>query len=145
MCQSRINVFLIISSDLKTVFKNLKVSPMKKSILLITLSFLPFLIHAQESCEVIDVYEVYEAQRSVKTITQEGNLIEARILLVSISIGKGRHDASVTKVGNNVYMMEHANMYIETEACEVQAIKQPAELIIEENRKLSSGKIIFNP
>jgi hypothetical protein len=92
---------------------------------------------------VKDTYEQYQAKRTVKTITPEGKLIDARIMLVSMSMDKGQFSVTVTKKGNNVYYLENIKMYIETSGCDAEADNINAELVITENRKKTTGSITF--
>jgi hypothetical protein len=100
-------------------------------------------IYGQTKCDVKNFYTAIEAESDVKVLTPNGEIEEAKYILVPTKINEGKYNLTVTRISVNLYKVDGQNIHIETRYCYEYARDDDAILIVESNYGYDKGEIIF--
>lgn len=95
------------------------------------------------SCDVRGAYKAVDAPAGTLAITSLGEVQEISAVIVPTTLDAGTYEISVTRKGQDLYVVEGAGIYLRTFACFEYAYSQKAVFRYQGGNYVGAGKLIF--
>lgn len=98
---------------------------------------------SSSDCNIESFYKGLRPTDGTKVLTSNGDLKDAKLLLVPIDIDEGNFAVKISRKGSNLYKVDDKNIYIQTKYCYEYSYSQEVILKVEGSYGYTKGKIIF--
>lgn len=98
----------------------------------------------KNECDIAKFYSaIIPDDYNTKVLTKMGSIEEVEAILVPTKLDPGTYKVKISRKATNLYEIESANIWIETNYCYEYSYWKEVILVVESSYGYSKGKILF--